>query len=194
MYTNLPAFLLGLIIEKTSGARLDVLAHEAFFESLGMTSTAFAVGKKYSDISLYSCIAPSEVDERGEVRGLPHDESAYVFAKANYPVGHAGLFSTAGDMLLFAERLLHESESVVVRGAQAGLGWQVNDANFMGSFAREKTFGKTGFTGTSIAVDVARQTAFVILSNRTYPKRPADDSAIFRFRRDIADIIETNLE
>lgn len=181
LYTNLPAFLLGLIIEKVAGARLDVLAEEAFFDPLGMMRTNFK--PHMNDV------APTEIDRRGEVRGLPHDESAYIFAKAKYPVGHAGLFSTAGDLLLFAERLLHEPGNVIVRGAEAGLGWQVNDANFMGRFAREKTFGKTGFTGTSIVVDVERRTALVILSNRTYPKRPADDSAIFKFRRDIADII-----
>lgn len=180
-YTNLPAFVLGLAIERVKKESLASLGHRYFFGPLHMESTTF--------FPATSDCAPTENDARGEVRGLPHDESAYVFAKAHRTVGHAGLFSTANDMLTFAEKLLHDPQGAIVRNAENGLGWQVKDPNFMGRFAGEKTFGKTGFTGTSIVVDVERQIALVILSNRTYPVRPIDDSAIFQFRRDIADIV-----
>ena len=59
----------------------------------------------------------------------------------------------------------------------------------MGAHVGPKVFGKTGFTGTSIMVDVDNKRALVILSNRTYPKRPENDDAIYAFRRDIAEIV-----
>ena len=73
-------------------------------------------------------------------------------------------------------------------GGFTGLGWELNQERFMGRYCTEHTFGKTGFTGCSIVCDIERGIAFVLLSNRTYPKRPVNDSAINAFRSDVADI------
>ncbi|MEK7093706.1 MAG: serine hydrolase domain-containing protein [Patescibacteria group bacterium] len=184
-YTNLPALLLGIVAERVGGDTLDVFAQQYFFGPLKMAHTTF-----FPDAG--NC-APTEIDGRGEVRGFPHDESAYVFAKAGRAVGHAGLFSTAPDILDFLETLLRGDYPYIVRGAEAGLGWQLHEPYFMGTHAGAHTFGKTGFTGTSVVVDIARGIGLVILSNRTYPQRPPDaispDCAINIFRRDIADIV-----
>lgn len=180
-YTNLPAFILGVIIERVTGISLPALAHRYFFEPLGMGGTTF--------FPAASDCAPTEIVEGVEIRGIVHDESARVFARARRAAGHAGLFSSAGDLLKFAARLIEHPESPVTRAAQDGLGWQVADSNFMGTHSGAKAFGKTGFTGTSVIIDVEKKRALVILSNRTYPKRPADDSAINAFRRDIADMV-----
>ncbi len=184
-YTNLPALLLGLIVERVGGDTPDVLAQKYLFEPLKMTRTTFFP-------SAADC-APTEIDGRGEVRGFPHDESAYAFAKAGLAAGHAGLFSTAPDILNFLEALLRGDYPYIVHGAEAGLGWQLREPYFMGTHAGVRTFGKTGFTGTDVVVDIARGIAFVILSNRTYPQRPPDaispNCAINIFRRDIAGIV-----
>jgi len=50
-------------------------------------------------------------------------------------------------------------------------------------------FGKTGFTGTSVALDMEKGIGLVILSNRTYPFRPKNMSAIATVRADIAAIV-----
>ena len=76
----------------------------------------------------------------------------------------------------------------IVEGAKKGLGWEVN-REWMGSNRSPKTFGKTGFTGTSVLCDIEKGVGLVILSNRTYPHRPFDNSAINAFRRDIANIV-----
>lgn len=184
-YTNLPAYVLGLILERVGGATLALLSHAYFFERLRMERTTFFP-------SVSDC-APTEIDERGIVRGLPHDESAYVFAKERRAVGHAGLFSTAGDILNFLEAMLKGELPEVTDAAQRGWGWQRAEPWFMGTHTSERAFGKTGFTGTSIACDMESGSAFVILSNRTYPKRPPDatslTSAVNIFRRDIADML-----
>lgn len=181
-YTNLPAFLLGEVLGRVSGESLDTMAKEYFFMPLRIRSMTFF------PLDTASC-APTEMQDGVEIRGIVHDESARVFAKNKEAVGHAGLFSTARDLLTFLEALLQGAYPAVVDAAQKGLGWQVRDQNFMGQYAGLKTFGKTGFTGTSIVCDAERGIGFVILSNRTYPKRPPDQSAILAFRRDIANII-----
>jgi CubicO group peptidase (beta-lactamase class C family) len=189
-YTNLPAFLLGVVIERISGESLAALSDKMFFKPLGMEKTTF--------FPTPSDCAPTEMDDRGEVRGLPHDESAYVFARARRAVGHAGLFSTASDLLRFLSVLLNVGHPVsymneeftkpLIEAAERGLGWEVQ-ASWMGNYATDKTFGKTGFTGTCVCVDRTKSKAFVILSNRTYPHRPTDNTAINTFRRDIAEVV-----
>lgn len=180
-YTNLPAFLLGLIVERVTGNTIDVLAQRSFFGPLEMSRTSFFPENKND-------VAPTEIEDGVEVRGIVHDESARVFAKAGRAVGHAGLFSTAPDILNFLRALLEGRLAYVVDGARKGLGWQLKAA-FMGSHAGPHTFGKTGFTGTSFVCDTERGIAFVILSNRTYPKRPPNGQAIEVFRANVADII-----
>ncbi len=181
VYTNLPAFILGLIVERVGAAPLEKLAKEYIFGPLYMRHATFF---PQADLC-----APTEVDTRGEVRGLPHDESAYLFAKGGKTAGHAGLFARAEDLLDFFETLLNKDMPAISKGAEQGLGWQLADKRFMGTHASERTFGKTGFTGVSCVCDMKRGVAFVILSNRTHPTRPADDSAIYKFRADIADIL-----
>ncbi|HWP61433.1 MAG TPA: serine hydrolase domain-containing protein [Candidatus Paceibacterota bacterium] len=185
-YTNLPAFLLGLIVERVSGEILPALANKYFFEPLNMHDTTF-----FSHDT--SRIAPTEIIGGKEIRGIVQDESARLFAKRRRAVGHAGLFSTAPNLLNFLEALLHVGHPMshmcaIVAGAQKGLGWQVNEP-WMGEYRSAKTFGKTGFTGTSILSDMEKGIGLVILSNRTYPNRPSDTARINVFREDIANIV-----
>ncbi|HEY4516492.1 MAG TPA: serine hydrolase domain-containing protein [Candidatus Paceibacterota bacterium] len=224
-YANLPAFLLGLILERVGGATLSELAQRYFFDPLKMTDTTFFPAPLTSSKTrsnpikpmrphrfdgILSRIAPTEIVDGREIRGIVHDESARVFARSRRAVGHAGLFSTVPDLLKFLEAPLLNKKgftkplsdgaldnekgfrkplfSALVEGAQKGLGWEVN-REWMGRYRNEKTFGKTGFTGTSVVVDIERGIGFVILSNRTYPHRPADNSDINLFRIDIADIV-----
>ena len=198
-YTNLPAFLLGVIVERVTGEILPALANRYFFEPLGMHDTSFfpvvpntsnSTGRQ-NLMCFDNNIAPTEIVDGVEIRGIVHDESARHFARARRAVGHAGLFSTVPDLLDFVEAMLGGKLPLVVEGAQRGLGWEVN-REWMGSFSSRSglaVFGKTGFTGTSILCDIERKIGLVILSNRTYPHRPPDNSAINAFRRDIADIV-----
>lgn len=184
-YANAPAFVLGVALENATGETLLALAEKRLFGPMRMHDTTFFPR------GIERC-APTEVADGEVVRGVVHDESARIFAKARRAAGHAGLFSTAPDLLAFAQALLSGEHPAIVEGAQQGLGWQVNEPGFMGALASPAAFGKTGFTGTSIIVDSARSLALVILSNRTYPARPVDTDAINAFRRDIAGIVGRN--
>ncbi len=202
-YTNIPAALLGLVVEKITGDTLDNLADKHFFKPLNMTRSTF-----YPEKFPLDEIVPTESDDwRGLVRSIVHDESAYICKKEGKIVGHAGLFSTAPDILNFLEMLLHKgtfqdrkyfSENMVEQMGTnqiaelndfTGLGWELNQPRYMGDYCTPHTFGKTGFTGTLCICDVEKGIAYVILSNRIYPKRPADSTAINAFRKIIGEII-----
>jgi len=206
-YTNIPAALMGIAIERIEGKKLDEISNERFFKPLGMESTS------YSPEELpFEKIVPTEVDDwRGEVRGEVHDESAYLIKKElGRPVGHAGIFSSTGDLLAFAQMLLgggvykekrfFQKETVTLMhtnqlaeiGKCTGLGWELNQPRYMGEYASKNTFGKTGFTGVRIIIDPEKGVAFTILSNRIYPKRPKDSKEMNLFTADIANIILKN--
>jgi CubicO group peptidase (beta-lactamase class C family) len=177
-YTNLPAYVLGLLLERIGDSTLPALAYKYFFGPLNMESATFFPSKD-------DC-APTEIQNGEIIQGIAHDESTRVFAHARRAVGHAGLFSNAPDLLMFLDALIDGAFPAILKGALNGLGWEI-DAPW---FLPQGTFGKSGFTGTSIALNPAKKNALVILSNRTFPERPSDSSAINAFRRDIADIIE----
>jgi CubicO group peptidase (beta-lactamase class C family) len=205
-YTNIPMILMGMVIEKIMRETLDVLAQKYFFGPLKMHRTTF-----FPERFPKEEVTPTEIDDwRGLVHGAVHDESAYIFKRAGKIMGHAGLFSTIPNLLNFMEMLLQSgrlhgqtffSEETLAHIQEnqipelhdyTGLGWELNQPRFMGKFATERTFGKTGFTGTLCVCDMEKEIAYVILSNRTYPKRPTDAMAINKFRAEIGDIILGN--
>jgi CubicO group peptidase (beta-lactamase class C family) len=198
-YANATSILLGMALEAARGKSLYVLAKEAFFDPLGMNDTTFfpAAG----DIA--GCV-PTEMDPwRGrEIRGEVHDESAWALRKI-MTAGSAGLFSTVRDMLKFVKMLLDGGEPFFSRemmtamrtnqiphisGKTTGLGWELNQ-EYMGKSRTESTFGKTGFTGCSLIIDIERETGIVLLSNCTWPARKPNRDLINAVRGEVADLV-----
>lgn len=203
LYTNSTAFFISLIAEKITGKKLDELADGYFFKPLGMNRTTF-----HPERFDKSEIAPTEMDEwRGRtIHGEVHDESTYILMNER-PTAIAGLFSTVPDLLTFQEMLLNDgshegrryySPAIVKQmytnqiadiGEDAGLGWELNKPSYMGKYSNEHIMGKTGFTGCVMITDPIEDVGFSLLSNRIFPKRPKDNSAINEVRRDVADIV-----
>nr|WP_062341561.1 serine hydrolase domain-containing protein [Herbidospora sakaeratensis] len=115
------------------------------------------------------------------VRGEVHDETAHALGGV---AGHAGLFSTAADLLRFAGILrtggagVLSAESVAemmrdqrVAGAsfRQGLGFRIGDPAIVGPLA--DAHGHSGFTGTSLVVDVERGLTVILLTNNVHPLR-----------------------
>lgn len=203
-YTNPPSILLTMIIERICGKSLDKVASKLFFEPLNMQSTTFYpkdLKDKYYDI------APTEIDFRGELHGVVHDETAWALHNVNKLAGNAGLFSNSEDLLKLCQMLLfggnykdHKyfnpdifnqiyTNQIANLGEVTGLGWELNSPAFMGKKASDTCFGKTGFTGCVILVDPVKQSAMVMLTNRTYPDRSNNRVKINQTRSKIADII-----
>jgi CubicO group peptidase (beta-lactamase class C family) len=196
VYSDIGAWLLGHLVEKVSGERLDVYLQHHVFGPLKMTETMYN-----PPASLVPRIAPTEFDPRrgGLLRGKVHDERAYWLGGVS---AHAGLFSTGHDLARFARMYLNGGELDGVRIVQPStitqfiqrqvadraLGWQKpSGGNSAGHLMTEQAFGHTGFTGTSIWIDPPRDVFVILLSNRVDPTRA--NLRIGRERVHVADAI-----
>jgi CubicO group peptidase (beta-lactamase class C family) len=200
-YANATSILLGMMVERIYGKPLDVVARELFFEPLGMSDTTFAPRSLPRER-----IVPTEDDSwrGGVVRGVVHDESAFVLRSIMTP-GSAGLFSTAPDLLRFVEALLRSgsrggmftartlermgTNQVPHLATATGLGWELGRRDYMGDTCSDCTIGKTGFTGCVVMGDIRKRVGLVMLSNHTWPHRRADRSAIGRVRREVGEVV-----
>jgi len=196
-YSDLGADMLGFVVEAASGQRLDQFLTDHVWEPLGMEDTFF----KPAD-SLRGRIAPTEVNPpRGyPLRGEVHDENAFALGGI---AGHAGLFSTASDLAVFAQMMLNGgqyggtriiADSTVslftTRAARTrALGWDTcaGDGS-CGKYLSERAYGHTGFTGTSLWIDPDRDMFVILLTNRVHAaraRRPA--KVIADVRADLSD-------
>jgi CubicO group peptidase (beta-lactamase class C family) len=196
-YSDLGADMLGFVVEAVSGKSLDSFLDERVYEPLGMTDTFFRPAD-----SLRARIAPTEVTPpRGyPLRGEVHDENAYALGGV---AGHAGLFSTAADLSIFAQMMLNGGVYNGVRvvadstvrlfttraaGTRA-LGWDTCDNNGgCGSYLSDRAYGHTGFTGTSIWIDPDREMFVILLTNRVHAARARQPAKVISdVRADLAD-------
>jgi CubicO group peptidase (beta-lactamase class C family) len=168
---------LGIVIERLSGLPLDEFCRAEIWSRLGMRETCFtgAPGGR---------CAPTE----GGLQGVVHDPTARLLGGV---AGHAGLFSTLGDLQIFMSGLLGgsivraDTLEMFTRRASSqssrALGWDtVSEGCSAGSKFGPRSFGHTGFTGTSIWVDPDRGVYAILLTNRVYPT--ADNVKIKEFR------------
>ena len=197
IYSDLGADVLGFVIEAVAGESLDVFLHDKVFEPLGMNDTFFRPAD-----SLTYRIAPTEIaPPRGyPLQGEVHDENAYALGGV---AGHAGLFSTAADLSIFAQmmlnggvyngvRVLSDTTVALFTRRAAGtraLGWDTAEGvGGAGKFLDSHAYGHTGYTGTSIWIDPERQMFVLLLTNRVHAaraRRPA--KVISDVRADLAD-------
>ncbi len=196
-YSDLGADLLGFVAEAASGQTLDVFLERSVFAKLGMTDTHFR-----PDAMSSVRIAPTEIaPPRGyPLRGEVHDENAYALGGV---AGHAGLFSTADDLSVFAQmmldggvyngvRIVSDSAVALFTKRAAGhraLGWDTCDGGAgCGQYMSERAFGHTGFTGTSLWIDPDRQMFVILLTNRVHAARARRPSKVIAdVRNDLAD-------
>jgi CubicO group peptidase (beta-lactamase class C family) len=196
-YSDLGADLLGFVAEAASGQSLDAFLERSVFTKLGMTDTHFRPDAMSSVRTAPTEIAPP----RGyPLRGEVHDENAYALGGV---AGHAGLFSTAEDLSVFAQMLLdggvYNGVRVVSDSAVAlftkraaghrALGWDTCDGGAgCGQYMSERAFGHTGFTGTSLWIDPDRQMFVILLTNRVHAARARRPSQVIAdVRNDLAD-------
>lgn len=199
IYSDLGADILGFIVEAVSGQGLDVFLQARVFGPLGMRSTFFR-----PHWTLRDRIAPTELTPpRGyPLRGEVHDENAFALGGV---AGHAGLFSTATDLALFAQMMLNGGEVNGVRiisdstvalftkradgsGTRA-LGWDTcgHDGS-CGRYLSSRAYGHTGFTGTSMWIDPDRDLFVILLTNRVHAARARRPSKVIAdIRADVAD-------
>jgi CubicO group peptidase (beta-lactamase class C family) len=199
VYSDLGAIILGQVVERVSGEKLDAYLARHVFGPLRMASTRYLPGRE-----LLPRIAPTEYDpwRQRHIRGDVHDENAYSLGGVS---AHAGLFSTGHDVARFCRMLLGGGALDGVRIVSAetirrfttvqdstlsnrALGWETpNGTNSAGHLMTRPAFGHTGFTGTSIWVDPSRDLFVILLTNRVNPTR--QNLRIGAVRTTLADVV-----
>ena len=126
-YGNPASVLLGMILHRLTGKDLQQQGRERFFEPLGMTRSGWDPLTRGWNAIPKGEICPTEVCEfRGrEICGEIHDESAWVLRKL-FPVGSAGMFSCAPDLLKFVKMVMNDGvacdpDGKEIRVAPAGI-------------------------------------------------------------------------
>jgi CubicO group peptidase (beta-lactamase class C family) len=182
-YSDLNAMLLGRVLETITGEPLDQLSARLVFEPLGMTHTAFMPPP-----SARRLVVPSQMEDGRPTVGMPSDPNAAFLGGV---AGHAGLFATGMDLARFAQMWLDEGRvaggtfltPATVRaflapsgvGGVRRLGWDAPDSTVhpsaFGYLADTTVVGHTGWTGTFLWVDPARDLFVVFLTNRSLEPR-----------------------
>jgi uncharacterized protein YbbC (DUF1343 family)/CubicO group peptidase (beta-lactamase class C family) len=192
VYSDLGFMLLGLLVESVAKEPLDEYVQRVIFAPLGMSRTGFnpleQEGASEADFAATEMCPWRKKMMVGEV----HDENAYAMGGV---AGHAGLFSTARDLGRFGRMLVQKGEfdgcqilspesvsllntpQVPEIDAQAGLAWQIasRGESPTGFLASPRSFGHTGFTGTSLWIDPDNRVVAVLLTNAIHPSREDAD-------------------
>lgn len=197
IYSDLGYDVLGFLVERVAGEGLDTFLHTWVFAPLGMTNTFFRPAD-----SVRARTAPTEVNPpRGyPLQGEVHDENAYVLGGV---AGHAGLFSTAADLSVFAQMILNGGEYDGVRivadstvalftrraAGDRALGWAMADGQWgSGRFLSDDAFGHVGYTGTSMWIDPDREMFVILLTNRVHAPRARRPAKVIEdVRADLSD-------
>jgi serine-type D-Ala-D-Ala carboxypeptidase len=199
LYCDIGFILLGEVITLLSSLDMSEYCCQYLFQPLNMMDTLFNPPR-----DLWHRVAPTEYVEwrGGLVHGCVHDENAWFMGGT---AGHAGLFSTIEDMAKFCtmflnygkylEKRIFATSSIVEMtsphnlnaGEWFGLGWGMNSPWFMGLLASQEMLGHTGFTGTSIMINLQQDLALVLLSNRVCPTRNGPN--INPYRRKLANTL-----
>jgi CubicO group peptidase (beta-lactamase class C family) len=192
-YADINFILLGELVHRVSGRRLDTYCHDEIYAPLGANETGFLPPS-----SLAGTIAPT----LGYPSGIVQDRNA---RRLGGVAGHAGLFSSAGDLALFARMILGGgaidgrqilSERVVNqmtapyfsnRGAVVRcLGWDMaSPFSAPKSSFSEVSFGHTGYSGSSIWIDPKQDLFVVLLTNRINYR---NTNVFNQFRRDVSTV------
>jgi uncharacterized protein YbbC (DUF1343 family)/CubicO group peptidase (beta-lactamase class C family) len=202
LYSDVNFIILGELISRLSGVPLDVYCEGNIFIPLEMKDTSFKLPPNKRDRLALT-------QHKGEKSGKRlwwevHDPMAYYMGGI---AGHAGLFSTAEDLAIFAQTLLQGGstkkgrilsplmvekmttpQSPPNKMVLRGLGWDIDSpfSSGRGELFPVGAYGHTGYTGTSLWIDPVSETYIILLTNRVHPGGKGD---VVPLRSQIATIV-----
>lgn len=204
-YSCLNFITLQNVLQNITGVTLAEYTQKNVFDVLGMKHTTYNPTGE-----ILSLCAPTEKQKDGSVfRGVVHDPLARLLNGGNS--GNAGVFSCADDLAILASALMNggtynkkhvlgkltvDMMTTVPKGFEhlgRSLGWDnyssysSNNGNI---FDPVKTFGHTGYTGTSIVIDPVAKVAVILLTNRVHPE---DKGSVVRLRATVANIVASSI-
>ena len=210
VYSDLGLMILHHLVERLTNQPLDVFATKNFYEPLAMNTTGF---NPLNRISKYQ-IAPTENDNLFRERllqGTVQDQTAAMLGGVS---GHAGLFSSASDLIKLLQMNLNKgrvgdkqflSESTInlfttnrSARSQRLLGWDKlpsdGESNFVSNKVSASSYGHSGYTGTLVWIDPEKELVFIFLSNRVNPSAANNKINTLKIRRKVMDLVYGALE
>jgi CubicO group peptidase (beta-lactamase class C family) len=186
VYSDLNAILLGEIVRRVSGMPLDEFVSREILIPLGLERQMMF--RPPQRLEREGRIAPTGLWQGHPVAGVVNDPNA---AKLGGVAGHAGLFATATAVARFAQFMLGDGERLLKpetvrqftriavparRGSSARtLGWEAvptgETVSSAGTLLGPRSYGHTGWTGTSLWIDPDRGLFVLLLTNRVYDPR-----------------------
>lgn len=192
-YSDVDYMLLGFIVEKVSGQRLDEFFKDAYLEPLGLKHVTF--NPLENGFSKDDCAATElngntrdgiisfENVRTDTVQGEAHDEKAF-YAMGGIS-GHAGLFANAHDLAILTQITINRGGYGSTRffdedtadqfikpkdsNPSYGLGWRRKASSAyawaFSRFADAASVGHTGWTGTLTVIDPVENVSVVLLTN-----------------------------
>jgi CubicO group peptidase (beta-lactamase class C family)/beta-glucosidase-like glycosyl hydrolase len=197
VYSDFGMIVMAEAVQRVAQEPIDRFLARRVFGPLGMVNTLYLPARELQDRAVPTALKSERpYGPDGEV----HDGNSF---RLGGVAGHAGLFSTAWDLSVYAQTLLNggaygtrriwEGGTVAAfirKQPNAGtraLGWDTPAMrSSAGSYLSERSFGHTGFTGTSIWIDPTRDLFVILLTNRTY--RGGGQGDILRIRGRVADL------
>jgi CubicO group peptidase (beta-lactamase class C family) len=198
VYSDLNAMLLAWVVEVAAGEPLDQFVAGQLYARAGMSETMFRPSR-----ALYGRIAPVGLWRGHVIAGQLHDQNAVRLGGVS---GHAGLYSTGGDLARYAQLYLEagmgaDGEQVLApaivrhftrRGpGNRALGWEMRDSTSTdntGALLSNAAYGHGGYTGSSIWIDPERDVFVILLTNRVYSPRTRNSiTKLKRIRGRVAD-------
>jgi CubicO group peptidase (beta-lactamase class C family) len=194
LYSDLGFIISPGIIEQLTGEKWYEYVTNNIYHKIGAYDIGFNPHSKYPP----ERIIPTEYDSlfrKQLIHGYVHDEGA---AMLNGISGHAGLFSTAGDLMKLVEMYrrmgTYGGEEIISKNVlekytrvrfpennnRRGLGFDKpllnnyelpQDKTYPTGSVSPSSFGHSGFTGTFVWADPDYEISYLFLSNRVYPTR-----------------------
>jgi uncharacterized protein YbbC (DUF1343 family)/CubicO group peptidase (beta-lactamase class C family) len=213
LYSDINFIVLGALVEKLSGLTLDEYTKRHIMDPLGLAHTQFLplaswiphiAPTEYEHDPISSGVPASRTFPGDTMlRGVVHDPTS---RRMGGVAGHAGLFSTADDLAIYAQSLLDRlagrpskfplsrivlqkmtaPEQPATGTALRGFGWDIDSpySSNRGTLFPVGSFGHTGFTGTSLWIDPTSDSYVIVLANSVHPHGP---KSITSLRGRIAD-------
>jgi len=201
VYSDINFIELGELVQTMSGMSLDKYAMVHIWGPLGMTHTRYQPPQSW----VPKIAETLWVDNHRFLRGVVHDPIAQ---RMGGVAGHAGVFSTAGDLAHYAQALIDRDTILTPDAIEKmttpqqppnavevrGLGWDIDSpfSSNRGAFLPVGSFGHTGFTGTSMWIDPNTNTYIILLTNSVRP-RPANVPVV-SLRSRVASAVATTLK
>ena len=165
VYSDIGFIILGFIIENITKLNLDNAFKNYIFNYANMSHTTYNINVKDKNY----CVPTEITNKRGIICSEPHDSKAFTLRE----IGSAGLFSTLEDLNIFTKSIIDNDEKII---SKESLNMLVNINIGNRTLGWDKKYGKyvlyhTGFTGTSILINLKLKEALIILTNRIHPNR-----------------------